>query len=181
MSLRTSATRYAKALLEVALSESDPSQVERDLSTIVGAMNDHAELQRVLSSPRTSSIARTNIVNALAARASVQPPVGKLLALLADRGRLVLLPELLVVYRERLLAHRNIVQATVTSAAPLASDKVQALTASLGGVTGRTVQLDATVDPSIIGGVVARIGSTIYDGSIRTQLARMRRQIVEKA
>lgn len=181
MSLRTSATRYAKALLEVAVRESDPAAVERDLASIVAAVSQHDELRRVLISPRTPQAARTNVVRALATRIGAQPPVAKLLVLLAERGRLELLPELLEVYRERLLAHNNVVRATVTSAAPLSAEKMQQLEASLSGLTGKRVQLETSVDPSIIGGVITRIGSTVYDGSVRTQLQKMRQQLVESA
>jgi F-type H+-transporting ATPase subunit delta len=181
MSLRTSATRYAKALFDVAIKESDPAQIERDLAAIVDAIQQHAELRRVIASPGTPYAARMNIVKALADRAQVQPPVAKLVTLLADRGRLELLPDLLLVYRERLLEHNNIVRATVTSATPLSPEKLQALAAKLGGLTGKSVQLETTVDPGIVGGVIARVGGTVYDGSIRTQLAKLRQQLVENA
>lgn len=181
MSLRTSATRYAKALLDVAIQESDPAAIERDLTAIVDAISSHDELRRVLMSPRTPQAARTNVIKALSERSNIQLPLAKLLAMLAERGRLELLPDLLAVYRERLLAHNNVVRATVTSAAPLSADKVQRLEASLGSLTGKKVQLETQVDPSIIGGVVTRIGSTVYDGSIRTQLQKMRQQLVENA
>ena len=181
MSARTSAARYAKALLEVAVKESDAAQIERDLVAFVDAMTAHAELRRVITSPGTPHAARVSIVRTLSERANVQRPVARLLAMLADRGRLELLPDLLDVYRDRLLAHRNVVRASVTSATPLTHETLQALEASLSQVTGKTVQLDAAVDPSIIGGVVTRIGSTVYDGSIRTQLAKMRQQLVENA
>jgi F-type H+-transporting ATPase subunit delta len=181
MSARTSATRYAKALLEVAVRESDPAQVERDLTSIAEAFAGHAELHRALTSPTTPQAARVSIVKALGERLGVQLPVGRLLTMLADRGRLELLPDLLAVYRERLLAHSNIVQGSVTSATPLAPAMLQALEARLSGLTGKKVQLEASVDPALIGGVVTRIGSIVYDGSIRTQLAKMRQQLVENA
>jgi F-type H+-transporting ATPase subunit delta len=181
MSIRTSATRYAKALLDVAVQENDPAVIERDLSSIVDAVIGHAELRQILMSPRTPQSARVSVIKALAERAGVQPPVAKLLNMLAERGRLELLPDLREVYRERLLAHSNVVRATVTSAAPLSPDDVQRLEASLGGLTGKRVQLETAVDPAIIGGVVTRIGSTVYDGSIRTQLQKMRQQLVEGA
>jgi F-type H+-transporting ATPase subunit delta len=80
-----------------------------------------------------------------------------------------------------LLAHRGIVRGTVTSAAPLAPEKVSALERSLSDATGKQVQFDLQVDPSLIGGVVAQIGSTVFDGSIRTQLQKIRQQLVETA
>jgi F-type H+-transporting ATPase subunit delta len=181
MSVRTSATRYAKALLDVAINESDPSIVEQDLTSIARAMAGSAELRRALTSPGIPQQIRVNVVGALAAKAGVQAPVAKLLKMLADRGRLDLVPTMAEVYSERLRAHRNIVRATVTSAAPLSAEKKERLEASLSGMTGKNVQVETVVDPSIIGGIVTRIDSTVYDGSIRMQLARMRQQLVEDA
>ena len=89
--------------------------------------------------------------------------------------------DLLEVYRERQLAHSNTVRGSVASAAPLAAEKIRALESSLSLATGKKVQLQATVDPTLIGGLVARIGSTVYDGSIRTQLQRLRQRLVENA
>jgi F-type H+-transporting ATPase subunit delta len=181
MSLRTSATRYAKALLEVGIKESDPVAIERDLSSIVKAMTTHAALQRALTSPRIPLTTRVNVVRALTEEIGVQPPVAKLMIMLAERGRLNLMPDLLEVYRERQLAHSNIVRASVTVATPVSEDKVKELGQSLSKLTGKTVQLDVSVDPALIGGVVTKIGSTVYDGSIRTQLQKMKQQMVEQA
>jgi F-type H+-transporting ATPase subunit delta len=115
----------------------------------------------------------------LIARAKLTPVLGKLIALLADRDRLVLLPDLLAAYRERLLDHLKVVRADVTTAVPLPADRAAAVEQSLAKVTGRTVTLATRVDPSIIGGVVARLGSTIYDGSVVRQLQRMKEKLVE--
>lgn len=181
MSLRTSATRYAKALLDVAIEESDPARIEADVAVIVEAMTEHPDLRRAMLSPAIPQTVRVNVVRALTDQAGTQPPAAKLLAMLAARGRLELLPDLLDVYRERLRAHRNIVRAAVSAAVPLAAENVEALERSLGELTGKQMQLDVAVDPSLIGGVVAKIGSTVYDGSIRTQLQKMKRQLIENA
>ena len=90
------------------------------------------------------------------------------------------MPDLAAAYRERLLNHQNIVRAEVTSAAPLSPEKTKALEDSLSKVTGKKIDLSVSVDPELLGGVVARIGSTVYDGSVKTQLERMRQQLVEK-
>jgi F-type H+-transporting ATPase subunit delta len=181
MSVRTSATRYAKALLDVALQESDPAIIEQDLTSVARAMAESADLRRALTSPGIPQQIRVNVAGALTAAIGVQAPVAKLVKMLADRGRLDLVPAMSEVYRERLLTHRNIVRATVTSAAPLTAEKQERLEASLRAMTGKNVQVEAAVDPSIIGGIVTRIGSTVYDGSIRTQLTKMRQQLVENA
>jgi F-type H+-transporting ATPase subunit delta len=181
MSLRTSATRYARALFDVAVRESDPARVEQDLTTIVDAMTGNAELRRALTSPAVPRSSRVALVSSIAAQAGAVPPVAKLLPLLADRGRLELLPTLLEVYRDRLLEHRNVVRASVTTAASVAAEQLQALEARLSSLTGKQVELSATVDASLIGGMVAKVGSTVYDGSIRTQLQKMKQRLVENA
>jgi F-type H+-transporting ATPase subunit delta len=181
MSRRTSATRYARALLDVAIQESDPAKIERDLSSFVTMAESSAELKRALLSPRVPPDRRRSLVTALLEQSGAELPLVKLLGMLADRGRLDLLHDLLDVYRERQLAHQNIVKGTVTSATPIAPEHVAALERSLSGATGKQVQLDVALDAALIGGVVTRIGSTVYDGSIRTQLARMKQQLVESA
>ena len=121
------------------------------------------------------------LVGVLTDRAQMAPVVAKLLAVLAERDRLVLVPELLAQYRARLLDYQNVVRAQVTTATPLGKERAKALETSLARVTGRSVTLSTDVDPSLIGGVVARIGSTIYDGSITRQLQKMKTRLVEGA
>src|SRR5581483_4666436 len=111
--------------------------------------------------------------------AKSSPIVAKLLTLLAERDRLVLLPDLLASYRDRLLDYRHVVRAEVTTASPLAAERATAIQTSLAKMTGRTVILDTKIDPAIIGGVVARIGSTVYDGSVTRQLQKMKERLVE--
>jgi F-type H+-transporting ATPase subunit delta len=113
----------------------------------------------------------------LTTRARLVPMVSKLLVMLAERDRLVLVPDLLQAYRDRLFDHRNVIRAEITTTTPLAGDRVKAIEASLARASGRTVTLSATVDPAIIGGVVTRIGSTIYDGSVTRQLQRMKEKL----
>jgi F-type H+-transporting ATPase subunit delta len=181
MSLRTSATRYARALFDIAVQESDPARIGSELESVVTALRDNLDLHHALSSPQVPPASRIGIVRALAQRATLAPPLAKLLVLLAERGRLELLPELLAVYRERLLALQNIVQASVTSAAPLSSETLDTLQRRLSDATGKHVHLAADVDPALIGGIVTRIGSTVYDGSIRTQLHKLKQQLVDNA
>jgi F-type H+-transporting ATPase subunit delta len=103
-----------------------------------------------------------------------------MLVLLARTGKLNLVPELDASYRERLQSHQNVVRADVTSAVALSPEKTKALQESLSKVTGKKVEISAGVDPELMGGVVARIGSTVYDGSVKTQLQRMRQELVKQ-
>jgi F-type H+-transporting ATPase subunit delta len=178
MSNRTSATRYARALFDVSLQETDVVKVQQDLDAVVAAVAESHELSQVIESHGVPDAARRQIMVAVGATLGVSAPVGKLLGMLADRRRLDLLPDLAAVYAERLREHQNVVQADVTTAAPLSPEATEALSASLASATGKQVSMRVSVDPSLLGGVVARVGSTVYDGSVRTQLKNMRDQLV---
>ena len=178
MPSRASAARYARALFDVALKESDPVQVERDLAALAGLMSQNPELHSALTNPAIPVSAKHQITDTLATRLNMAKPAHKLLLLLADRDRLAMMTDLLDVYRERLMEHQQIVRAEVTTAAPLGPDRIAQLQTKLAGMTGRKVEMRTKVDPSIIGGVVTRIGGTVYDGSLATQLAKLRDKLV---
>jgi F-type H+-transporting ATPase subunit delta len=178
MSLRTSANRYAKALFDVALEEkADLAQVDRDLEAVVAMMQASPEF--AAASNRGLNDATRKLIDAVSRAMTLTAPVSKMLVLLAQDRKLSYLPDLALAFRERLLAHQNIVRAEVTSAAPLSPEKTRALEDSLSKVTGKKVELSVSVDPELLGGVVAKIGSTVYDGSVKTQLQRMRQDLVK--
>jgi len=178
--MRASATRYARALLDVTIKESDPVTAEQDLAGFIDLAERHPELQRTLSNPVVSAGIKRGVVQQLLDRATLAPPVGKLLVLLASRGRLELLPDVLAVFRERLMEHRHIVQAEITTASALPPERVAQLQERLAAITGQTVTMSTRVDAGIIGGMVTRIGSTVYDGSVATQLAKVRERLAER-
>jgi F-type H+-transporting ATPase subunit delta len=178
MTNRTAATRYARALLDVGVKEkADLEQIERELTSIVDLFSEHKLLSQALLNPVVPVPRKRAAMDALTARARLVPMVAKLLGLLAARDRLVLLPDLLAAYRDRLLDYRNVVRAEVTTTTPLGAEQVKAIEANLARASGRAVMLSVKVDPSIIGGVVTRIGSTIYDGSVTRQLQRMKEKL----
>ena len=181
MSLRTSANRYAKALFDVALEEkADLAQVDRDLQAVADMLQSSPDVALNLSRGSVTDAQRQSLMEAIAKAMSLTTPVSKLIALLGKSRKLDLMPDLSDAYSERLLAHQNIVRAEVTSAAPLSPEKTKALEESLAKVTGKKVEVTASVDPTLLGGVVARIGSTVYDGSVKTQLAQMRQELVKQ-
>jgi F-type H+-transporting ATPase subunit delta len=173
MTNRSSAARYAKALLDVSRKEGDPQAAGRDLEAFVSLASGHAELARVLVNPAIPVQRKTTLVGELLDRAPVGPIVGKLLLLLAERDRLVLLPDLLEEYRRRLEDFQNVVRAQVTSAVPLPADAAQAIERAIAARTGRRVVMTTRVDPAVIGGVVTRIGGVVYDGSVKRQLEKI--------
>lgn len=180
MTNKAAAIRYSRALFDVAFKEqADLELIERQLADFVDLFNVHPTLKRVLLNPAVPVPRKRGAVADLTARAGITPVLAKLLVLLAERDRLVLLPDLLASYRDRVLDHANVVRAEITTATPLAGDRVEALEQRLAGVAGRRVTLAARVDPSIIGGIVTRIGSMVYDGSVTRQLEKIRSRLVE--
>ena len=180
MTNRTAANRYARALFDVAMKEKgDLQAIEQELAAFTKLFKQHAALQKVLLNPAVPAPRKRAAVAVLVAKTEVVPALGKLLILLAERDRLVLLPDLLAAYRDRLADHQMIVRAEVTTAAPLPREGAQAIERSLARVSGRKVTMATRVDPSLIGGVVARIGSTVYDGSVTTRLRKMKEKLVE--
>lgn len=173
--------RYARALFDVALKESDPARVGDQLTAFAGLVDGHAELARVLRTPAVPARMKHGILAGLLDQVTVETPLRKLLLLLADRDRLVLLPDVVAAYHARLLQHQQVVEAHVTTASPLAEERAGAIERALAEKTGRRVRLTRSVDPALIGGVVARIGSTVYDGSVVRQLARLREQLAQDA
>jgi F-type H+-transporting ATPase subunit delta len=185
MTNRAAAARYARALFDVVRQESggrqtDLEKVQQDLSEFAQMVTSHESLSRVLVHPAIPAARKRALVEQLAGRAlGLSPVLARLLLLLADRDRLVLLPDVAEAYRSRLMDHLQVVRAEVTTAIPLPPERVQALQQGLARATGRQVHLGTRVDDSIIGGAIARIGSTVYDGSVTTQLDRLKQKLVE--
>ncbi len=182
MTNRAAARRYAGALFDVSLTEADPQKVEQEIGAFADLVKQHADLERALYNPVVPAPRKHDAVTAILALAGpLSPVVGKLLLLLAERDRLVLLPDLVEAYRERLLDYRRVVRADVTTAVPVPADRLRALKESLAHATGRDVLLDARVDPSLVGGAVTRVGSIVFDGSVARQLERMKERLAEGA
>ncbi len=180
MSNRASAMRYARALFDVAVSESDPVKIEQELAAISGLVESHAELRNVFESPGIPPAAKKAVVQSLVERGQFVPPVAKLLAMLAARDRLVLLPDVLDAFRAQLREQQRVLQAEVTTAMPLSPEQHDTLQRRLSAATARQVTITAKVDSALIGGVVAQIGSTVYDGSLATQLVKLKERLAEQ-
>ena len=179
MTEQAAASRYARALFEVSLDSSDPQRTANDIAAFQQLVDGHATLGRVLLNRAISTVAKRAIVAAILDRTpKTSPVVRRLLLMLAERGRLHLLPALQSVYRERLMAHLGTVRARVTTAEPLDSRRVASITRRLKDATGRQVTIDAAVDESLVGGMVTQIGGTVFDGSLAHHLDRLRQRFL---
>ena len=180
MTPRAAAARYARALFDVAKKERlDLDRLDRELSEFNEAVNGHEALKRALSHPAVPPARKRAVIEQIVASHPVLPPLARLLTMLAERDRLVLLDDMARAFRDRVMDHQQVVRAEVTTAIPLPPDRVAALRQGIAGATGRNVQLETRVDPAIVGGAITRIGSTVYDGSVTTQLQRLREQLAQ--
>lgn len=179
MTSRRAASRYARALFDVSLREADPREVEAELTAFVDLARGHELLWKILLNPAVPVTSKRVVMTAIVGRAGLTPVLGKLLILLTDRDRLAVLPDLVRMYHARVMEHLQVVQAEVTIAEQLHVDRLRALEDRFAVVLGKRVSVLARVDPAIIGGVVTRIGSTVYDGSIARHLERMKNKLKE--
>ena len=180
MSTRTSAARYARALLDVVSIEGNPEQVEQELTAFADLVARTPDLQKALTNPAVPASAKRAILENLLSRVKVSPPLAKLLLLIADRDRLAIVGDLAAAYRERLMELRQIVRAEVITAAPLPPERVKQFEQRLAAATGRRVTMTTRVDPTLIGGAVTRLGTVVYDGSIATQWTRIRERLEQQ-
>jgi len=182
MTSNAAARQYANALFHVAAKNGIVDRVGKDLAGFAALVNGHAELKKVLLTPTVPMAKKRAVVDAIvAADGSLSNEARRLLELLADRDRLIVLDDLVQAFTDRSMTENRTVTAEVTSAAPLADAPKAALVAALGKAVGRTVTLTERVDPSIIGGVVARVGSLVFDGSVQRQLERLHGKLVADA
>lgn len=173
------ARRYARALLDASGANAD--QVLEQLETLITFFDGHKEIFETISSPTLTRTQRMNLVDAVIANApGLQPVLGNVMKLLTDRNRFGALPFIARQYRDMVDSRMGRVRGRVTSAAKLGDAQITAITKQLEALTQRAVILETAVDPSLIGGVVANVGSHQYDGSIRSQLAELARTLTQR-
>jgi F-type H+-transporting ATPase subunit delta len=178
MTNRAAAAPFARALFDVAR-HTDPARVGQDLQAFVALVEAHPDLLKALVSPAIPPNIKINVLRDLLALQPLADPVARTLLLLAERDQLIILPEIAALYDERLLDFQQVVRAEVTTAEPLSAEHQQALEQGLAQATGRSVRMSTRVDPAILGGLVAQIGSRVFDGSLARHLARVREQLVQ--
>jgi F-type H+-transporting ATPase subunit delta len=169
------ARRYAAALFDVARKSGAEERVGEQLAAFAAVVAGHADLQRAVENPAIPVTAKKALVAALLdASGDVSAELKRTLLLLAERDRLGVLADVVSSYRGRLMGQQHLTAAEVTTAVPLSPEHRATLTAVLRKAAGGQVTVTERVDPSIVGGVVARVGGVVYDGSIRHQLDRLR-------
>jgi F-type H+-transporting ATPase subunit delta len=168
------AGRYATALFELALEESAVDAVKADLDRFEALVTENDGLARLVRSPVFSSEEQMRALSAVLDVVGVRGLAAKFLLTVASNRRLFAVRDIIKAYRELLARHRGEVAAQVTVAAPASERHLAAIRDALNAVTGKDVRVDLNIDPSIIGGLVVKLGSRMVDSSLRTKLNMMK-------
>ncbi len=168
------AKRYARAIIELAAEINQVDRVGRDLKDAAGMWESSAGLREVFSNPSFGAQTRKKVLTDLAIRSAMSPTARNSLMYLADRRRLTHLPEIAGAFMTLAEQRSGKVKAEVISAAPLGESYYRQLQTALEQVTGKKVSIEKRTDPSMIGGVVTRVGDQVFDGSVTTQLHNLK-------
>jgi F-type H+-transporting ATPase subunit delta len=172
------ASRYARAFADVVLDgKLDPKQVTEQLGAIVELYRSNLDLRRVWESPAIAAEQKRKLLDAIVERNAVLRPVRNFLAVLIDHGRIREVEAIARQFEAELNHRLGIVEAEVTSARPLEEAESRELLAEVARVTGKQVSAEYKIDRSLIGGATIRVESTVYDGSVRGQLQKMKEQL----
>jgi F-type H+-transporting ATPase subunit delta len=170
--------RYAKALLEIGVKQQTYDALGKELDRVADTFHRSPELEQVLENPVFPLEKRRHVMDELARRLALSKVVRNFVMLLLDKGRVGNLPDIARAHRALVDEHANRVRATVTSARPLDPALEARLKSALEKQSGKTVILEKKEDPAILGGVVTQLGDLVYDGSVRTQLQKMREELL---
>lgn len=178
MSVETIARRYGTALADVVLKKGETDTVKSELETWEEMMASNSDLMSAFRNPVIAHLDKEKVLESLIARTKPTRTTANFLRVLLRNSRLTELAEINDKFAATLEERAGRVVAEVVSARELSEDHKRELRSNIEKLTGKHVQLNFGIDPSIIGGVVTRVGSTVYDGSVRTQLENLREQLV---
>jgi F-type H+-transporting ATPase subunit delta len=173
------ARRYAAALFAQALQAKTLDIVHQDLGTVALAAEKVPPLKALLNQPLVTEARKKAALQAAFGEKVGKPTLG-FLDLLIDKRRIGILPEIYAEFDRKVREHNNVALAEATSAIPLTPAEMNALKASLEKRTGKTIELRTEVDPSLIGGVMVRIGDNVLDGTVKSQLERLREHLLAR-
>ncbi len=178
MSNETVARRYASALADVVVKSGETEIVRNELKTWEELVNSNANLQEAFANPSIAHLSKEKVLESLLEKAKPTKTTANFLRVLLRNSRLTELGQINEKLASVLEERSGVVSANVTSARPLSESEKTDLQTNLAKLTGKQVKLNFDINEEIIGGVITRIGSTVYDGSVKTQLENLKEQLV---
>jgi F-type H+-transporting ATPase subunit delta len=176
--IRIIAKRYAKALVQLAEEKKTVDKTKADLAAFVSAVNSAPALQKLFASPVFTPENKKAVIKELAGKLGMQPTTQRFVEHLAETGRIRYVQDVYEAFQEILAERTNRAMAKLTTAVAVNAADLADIKKKLEALTGKQVDVDAKVDATLIGGAKAQIGSTVYDGTIKNQLAKMRGQLM---
>ena len=168
---------YAAALADVALEKRQAEPLKRELGAFLDLVSNSPELRNFLATPAVERAAKQAVIEKLVARLGASRELRNFLFVIVDNRRTALLPEIAKGFEAELLERLGVARAEITSARELTAQQKTDLGETLETLTGKRIEPRYAVDPELVGGVTVRIGSTIYDGSVRAQLTRLEERL----
>jgi len=178
--LKALAQRYARALVDVAVEQKKSEDVRQELAAFVDLARESADLRNLLASPAVPREKKHAVIDALAKRMNCSKAFRNFLCVLVDNRRTAMLPQIREAFEAQLLERLGVTHAQVTTARELTTAEKSDLGKALERLTGKRIEAEYKLDPALIGGAVVRIGSTVYDGSVREQLDRLRASLAKE-
>jgi F-type H+-transporting ATPase subunit delta len=177
--MASSAPRYARAFAEVAESAKlDAAAAKQQMEDFAGTLADSSELRGFLENPSVEMDKKLKVLDAIADRIKMFPQVRNFIAVILEHHRLTELDQILSEYRELVDEHAGAVEARVTSSRPLNHEDRAQLELEIAKLAGARIRASYAEDASLLGGAIVEIGSTVYDGSVRAQLQKLKQQLV---
>lgn len=171
------ARRYATALADVAIEQNQADTIKAGLASFVQAFGESEDLRNFLETPGLDPRTKRRAIEKIAERMELPEAVRNFLWIIVDHRRTEILREVETAFHEELNERLGIAEAEVISARPLNDSEKQELLAALEQRTGKKIEAQFREDKELLGGAVVRVGSTVYDGSVREQLSRLREQL----
>jgi len=177
MSIGILGRRYATALLSLAAEAGNIDKITQELSEFAASWAENRELRNVFENPSVSVESRRNVLREIAAQSGMDPLLRNTLLLVSDRGRLSQLPDIAETFKALAEARAGGVRAEIVSAVELPEAFFSELQKTLERVTGKHVSVAKRVDPSLLGGVVTRVGDQVFDGSLKNRLNELTHEL----
>lgn len=175
--MKSASLQYATALADIVLEQGAAEPAQKQLDDFFAAYKESAELRNFLSSPAIPREAKHGVIEKIVARLGAARIIRNFLFVMADNQRIHLLPEIVETFEQVLRQREGIAEAEVTSAVELTHAQKSTLVQTLERLSGKKIQAKYSLQPGLLGGAVVRIGDTIYDGSVRSQLNQLRTQL----
>jgi F-type H+-transporting ATPase subunit delta len=171
------ARRYGSALADITLARNSADRAKADLATFIDVLHGSADLRNFLESPAVDRHAKQKVTEEVVTRMNLEPSVRNFIFLLVDHRRTEALDDMRQAFQDELNTRLGISEAAVTSARVLSAEQREQFTAALERRTGKKIEARFEEDESLLGGAIVRVGSVVYDGSVREQLTRLREQL----